>query len=135
MRIHAPLKLACGLAFLVPVLTIGCQPTRGFCQASADCESEFFGVEIPDAAGKADDDVAVCIANQDGLLAGFRANDEEICQEAANALEAYYACVGSEFADSSDGCDAVGEDCENEFQDFQEVQQDINGDECSQNET
>ena len=38
----------------------GCFPR---CEASADCDAEIFGVAI-DAAGSADDDVAVCIANQ-----------------------------------------------------------------------
>lgn len=136
MRIPAFSSVACGLALLAPVLTAsGCSSSRGFCEASADCDAEIFGVAI-DAAGSADDDVAVCIANQDGQTAALRANEEEACHDVANARDAYFACVGSEFAGgSNDGCDAVNDDCDNELDDLQDALQEIDGDECSQNET
>ena len=115
------------------VLLGGCSASQGFCEASADCDREFFGQAI-DAAGDADDDVAVCVAVQDGQTAALRANEEEECQEVANAREAYFACVASEFASGTDGCDAVEEDCDNELDDLREAQQDVSGDECTSSE-
>ena len=81
-------------------LVLGCSASRGFCEASADCDSEVFGFEI-DAAGDADDDVAVCTANQDTTLRALRANEEDECHKAADALETYFACVANSFAASS----------------------------------
>ena len=121
------------LPLLVIAVMAGCSGSRGFCEASADCDAEIFGQAI-DAAGDADDDVAVCVAIQDGQTAALRANDEDECKEVANAREAYFACVASEFGGGTDGCDAVSEDCDNELDDLQEALQDINGDECTSSE-
>lgn len=116
-------------------LVVGCSSTRGFCEASADCDSSdpFFGFEA-DAAGDSDDDIAVCTANQDTTLRALRANEEDECHAAADALEAYFACVANEFAGGQDGCDAVNEECDDELDDVQEANEDINGDECSASE-
>lgn len=125
------LVLPCvGLLWLV----VGCSSSRGFCEASADCDEEFFGIEVPDAAGSADDDVAVCTAQQDARIAALRANEEDECHAVADALEAFNACVASEFAGGEDGCDAVQEKCDNERDDLQEALSDQDGDECSSRE-
>ncbi len=111
-------------------LVVGCSATRGFCEASADCDDfQFFGVET-DAAGDSDDDIAVCTANQDASLRALRANEEDECHAAADALDAYFACVANEFAGGQDGCDAVGKECDDELDDVREANEDINGDEC-----
>ncbi|MDP2346056.1 MAG: hypothetical protein Q8O67_34280 [Deltaproteobacteria bacterium] len=126
MRIFLP------LAAVVAVVSGSCSASRGFCEASADCDAEIFGQAI-DAAGDADDDVAVCTALQDGQTAALRANEEEECQDVASAREAYFACVASEF-DGDNGCDAVSEDCDDELDDLAEAQEDVSGDECTSSE-
>ena len=118
--------------FLV-VAAAGCSSTRGYCEASSDCDSEVFGFEVDDA-GDAEDSVGVCTANQDARLSALRANEEDECHEVANALDAYFACVANEFAGGEDGCDAVNDECDDELEDFQDAQADINGDECSASE-
>jgi hypothetical protein len=113
----------------------GCSsPARGYCEASADCDLEFLGIAIDDASD-ADDAVAVCTAQQDAQTAALRANEEEECLAVADARDAYHACVGAEFNGGADGCDAVAEDCANEFDDLQDAKQEVNGDECSSSET
>jgi hypothetical protein len=116
----------CGL-FLVG----GCSATRGFCEASADCDGAFV---LLDASGDSDDDVAVCTAEQDTILRALRANEEDECQEAADALDAWHACVASEFAGGEDGCDAITDECESELDDLQDAASEIDGNECSASE-
>lgn len=123
-------RAACGLALGLS-LVAGCSPTRGYCEASADCDDFVFGI---DSSGDADDDVAVCSANVDGTLAALRANEEEECQEFANALEAYFACASNAFAGGEDGCDAISEECEDELEDAGEASEDIKPGECSSSE-
>lgn len=132
MRRSLPLS-----ALLLASLTVvvGCfSPARGFCEASADCDQEIFGIAI-DAAGDSDDDVAVCTAQQDAQTAALRANEEDECLAVADARDAYFSCVGNEFNGGADGCDAVVEDCDNELDDLQDALQEVNGDECSSSET
>lgn len=121
------------LCSALAALVAGCSASRGFCEASADCDAEIFGIAI-DAAGDADDSVAVCAAQQDGVTAALRANAEEECLAVADAREKYFACVGNEFAGGEDGCDAVNEACDDEFEDLLDAQQEVSGDECTQNE-
>lgn len=116
-----------------PLGLVGCSNTRGFCEASADCDTDVFGFEI-DAAGDSDDDVNVCIVNQDTQLRALRANEEDECHALADALDAYYACVAAEFADSKDGCDAVNDDCDDELDDVRDANADIDGNECTASE-
>jgi hypothetical protein len=71
---------------------------------------------------------------QDGQTRALRANDEDECQQVANAREAYFACVANEFAGGQDGCDAVNEECDNELDDLQEALEDVSGDECTSSE-
>lgn len=131
------MRISHALASVALATTLaGCSATRGYCEAAADCDdafAEIFGQAIDDA-GDSDDDVAVCTASQDGQTAALRANEEEECQAAASARDAYFSCVASEFAGGEDGCDAVREACDNEFDDLQEALQDINGDECTSSE-
>ncbi|MBM4282026.1 MAG: hypothetical protein FJ137_15125 [Deltaproteobacteria bacterium] len=130
---------------LLVALTAACSPSRGYCAAASDCDREILGVPIPDAAGNDDDSAAVCAVNVDTEIAALRANEEKECQALAAALERFYACVANEFAQKSDGCDALfgGSDigqnetdgpCDNEFDDVQDARADINGDECSSQE-
>ena len=114
---------------------LGCSsPARGFCEASADCDAAIFGIAI-DAAGDSDDDVAVCTAEQDAQNSALRANEEDECHAVADARDAYFACVGSEFSGGEDGCDAVNDACKDELDDLQSALTDVNGDECTSNET
>lgn len=117
-------------------LLVGCSSgSRGFCEASADCDAEIPFTDFDfDAAGDADDSVAVCSANQDAILRSLRANEEEECRAVADALDAYFACVAAEFADGGDGCDAVNDECKSELDDVQDAQADVNGNECTANE-
>lgn len=124
--------LLSGLAVLG--LVQACSASRGFCEAHADCEREFFGVVIPDQSGDADDSVNVCVANQDGFVRALRANEEEECQVAADAYEVYMACIASEFARDDDGCDVLEDECEDELDDLNDALSDIDGNECSSSE-
>ncbi len=116
------------------LLTSCTSPARGFCEASADCEREFLGVTIPDSAGDADDSVAVCTVQQEGQLRALRANEEDECQEAANAFEIYMACITTEFQKDGDGCDVFEDECEDELDDLNDALRDIDGNECSSSE-
>ncbi len=111
-----------------------CSPARGFCEAHADCSRDFFGIEIPDEAGSAPDSVEVCVVNQEGRVRALRANEEEECHRAADALEIFMACVGDAFGREGDGCDALEDNCEDERDDFQDALQELSGNECTQNE-
>lgn len=114
---------------------MGCSAaTSGYCEAHADCEVEFVGIVIPDQAGSADDSVAVCAANQNAYLSSLRANEEEECQDAANATEAYMACIAQAFAEDGDGCDVIQDECEDERDDMNDALGKIDGNECSENE-
>lgn len=127
----APLLLA---ALLASGLVGACSPARGFCEANADCRREILGVEIPDSAGSADDSIAVCTANQEGQVRALRANEELECRAAADAIEAFQACIGAAFADNTDGCEVLDEDCDDERDDMNDALEDIDGDECSAGE-
>jgi len=125
--------LVCAIPTALVVLA-GCSPARGFCEAHADCERDFFGVDIPDQSGDADDSIGVCIANQEGFVAALRANEEDECQAAANAYEIFMACIADEFAKDDDGCDVLEDECEDERDDLNDAIGDIDGNECSSNE-
>ncbi len=89
---------------------------------------------IPDAAGDADDSVNVCTAQQEGQLRALRANEEEECQEAANAFEIFMACIGAEFRENDDGCEVFDDECEDERDDLNDALSEIDGNECSSSE-
>jgi hypothetical protein len=115
-------------------LTGSCSSASGFCQAAADCEREIFGVVVPDQAGSADDSVNVCTVEMDGQVRALRANEEAECQEAADKLEVFMACISAAFAEEKDGCDVFDNECEDELDDFQDALADIDGGECGSNE-
>jgi hypothetical protein len=123
---------------LVPALAgglaTGCSPARGFCEAHADCDREFLGIVIPDAAGDADDSLAVCTLEQEGRIRALRANEEAECQEAAEKMEVYMACIGAAFGENPDGCDVLEDDCGDELDDMNDALADIDGNECSSSE-
>lgn len=113
----------------------GCSAaTSGYCEAFADCEVEFIGVVIPDQAGTADDSVAVCTANQNAFLSSLRANEEKVCQLAADATEAYMACIAQAFAEDDDGCEVIQDECDDERDDMNDALGNIDNNECSENE-
>jgi hypothetical protein len=115
-------------------LASACSPARGYCEAHADCEREFIGIVIPDAAGDADDSVGVCVVEQEGRVRALRANEEKECQEAADKLEIYMACIGAEFSNNPDGCEVIEDDCDDELDDLNDALREIDGNECSSNE-
>jgi hypothetical protein len=119
---------------LVGGLASACSPARGFCEAHADCEREFLGVVIPDAAGDADDSVDVCTVEQEGRIRALRANEERECRDAADKLEIYMACIGAAFADNPDGCEVIEDECDDELDDLNDALARIDGNECSSNE-
>lgn len=127
--------LAAPIGFALLAASVGCtsQSVRGYCAAHADCERDFFGINIPDEAGNENDSVDVCSANKQGDLNALRANEEPKCHEYADALEVFFACIGSEFADSNDGCDVLDDECKDELDDVSDALNDI-GDDCSSNE-
>jgi hypothetical protein len=128
---HLPRLLAAvGALALVGACT---SSARGFCEADADCDREFFGVAI-DSSGDADDSVDVCTVNQEGFVRALRANEEEECQVAADKFEVLMACIAAEFADDNDGCDVLESKCEDERDDVNDAFGDIDGNECSSNE-
>lgn len=131
---NTPWRLFLAPLGLALVGTIGCSSSRGFCEAHADCEREFIGIVIPDQAGNEPDDVAVCMANNDGFVASLRANEEPECQEVAEKYEIYMACIGNEFANNDDGCEVLDEDCDDELDDYQDALNDVDGNECSAGE-
>jgi hypothetical protein len=114
---------------------MGCSPaTTGYCQAHADCEREFLGIVLPDEAGGADDSVAVCTANKNAFLASLRANEEAVCQSAADATEVYMGCIAQAFAGNDDGCEVIDEECDDELDDMNDALNKIDPGECSENE-
>jgi hypothetical protein len=128
---------------LVPLaaiaVTAACSPVGGYCEAAAECddrEAQFLGL---DPVGESNDSVNVCVAQSEGVIRTLRANEEEGCQEEADALLAYYACVADTFrADPRDACDGLVFDpdrnpCFDELDDFFDSAGD-NGDDCSPNE-
>jgi NTP pyrophosphatase (non-canonical NTP hydrolase) len=65
--------------------------------------------------GNSDDSAGVCVAQQDTRVQSLRANSEDICQEAADAWEAYMRCAIEE------GCDAweiLESECKDELGDY-----------------
>jgi len=128
--------LAAPIGIALLAASVGCtsQSARGYCEAHAECERDFLGINIPDQAGNEPDSVAVCAAIQTGNLNSLRANEEEECQEYAELLEIYMACIGSEFADNGDGCDAIEDECKDELDDVNDALVRIDGDECTANE-
>lgn len=134
------------LPFLLAVLplatlvaTAACSPVAGYCEAAAECddrEALFLGL---DPVGESNDSVNVCIAQSEGTLRTLRANEEEGCQEEADALLAYYACVADTYrADPGDACDGLVFDedrnpCFSELDDFFDAAGD-NGDDCRADE-
>ncbi len=122
-----------GLAALAA--TVGCSSSAGgYCAAHADCEREFFGVIIPDEAGNENDDIAVCTANKQGQLNALRANEEDECHFYADALDIYFGCIASEFANDDDGCKVLDGECDDELDDVNDALKDIDGNECGSNE-
>lgn len=137
------------LRFFLPALALGAalgctSPSRGYCAAAAECDER---EAVLDPVGEDNDSLEVCVANQDGFLRTLRANEEQRCQDAANAWEAYMACVAQVYAeDEGDACDGFrggvlngllgnssDNPCEDELTDFGEIAQDL-GDDCSPNE-
>jgi hypothetical protein len=118
-------------------VTAACSPVRGFCEAAAECDDREAG--LLDFVGESNDSVNVCIANEEGTLRVLRANEEEGCQEEADARLAYFACVADAYrADPGDACDGfvLSDDrnpCFSELDDFFDAAAD-NGDDCSPNE-
>lgn len=109
-----------GLGFL---LLVGCSSSgRQYCEAAAECDEELpiFGFPI-DGVGNASDSVDVCTADTDGYLQSLRQNSEQVCQDLADAYDAWIACIVVEEAD----CDAWYDDeCDNEREDIRELRND-----------
>lgn len=122
----------------------GCTPARTYCEAQAECDDLQARPPLGlDLVGADNDSVDVCVANVDGTLATLRANEEAICQEAAQAYEIYMACVARVFTDEpGDACDALSlplpfggrsNPCDDELDDYFDALGDA-GDDCSPNE-
>jgi hypothetical protein len=133
-----PSKLLAAPVGLALAGLMGCSSaTTGYCQAHADCEREFLGVVLPDEAGSADDDIAVCTANKNAFLSSLRANEETVCQNAADATEVYMACIAQAFAEGDDSCDLTDPTktkCDDELDDMNDALNKIDPGECSENE-
>jgi hypothetical protein len=118
----------------------GCNPVRGYCEAAAECDDREAGLPFGrDFVGESNDSANVCVADEEGAIRALRANEEEGCQEEADARLAYFACVADVYArDPGDACDGLvfNDDrnpCFAEMDDFFDALVD-NGDDCSPNE-
>lgn len=117
-----------------------CSPVRGYCEAAAECDDREAGLPFGrDFVGESNDSVNVCVANEEGFIRTLRANEEDGCQQEADARLAYFACVADTYrADPGDACDGLVFDqdrnpCFSELDDFFDASSD-NGDDCSPNE-
>jgi len=107
--------------------------TGQYCQAAGECDEEIriipiIGEFVPvDGVGNSDDSVAVCQAEVDGYLSALRANSEDVCQELADAHEAFMLCAIDEGS-----CDAwTRDDCDRERDDIRDLEDDAGG-RCSE---
>jgi hypothetical protein len=136
--------LSLGLLSIVAAVA-GCNATRTYCEAAADCERDAFPFEAGDDAGNEPDSIAVCTEQQAGRLRALRVNEEDECRALADAIERFQACVAGEFASGEDGCDALfgGDEltrserdgpCDNEFDDVLDAERDVDDNECTASE-
>jgi hypothetical protein len=124
----------------------GCSNARGFCAAAGECDRETASVFLGgnDTVGSSNDSVDVCVAQEEGYLRALRANEEKACSQAADAWDAYMACVAQAYADDgADGaCDALSNPvlidnhpCDGELNDYGDALRDANnGGDCSATE-
>jgi hypothetical protein len=129
------------LLALVPLavvaVTAACSPIRTYCEAAAECDD--LEARLLDPVGESNDSVNVCVADQEGAVRVLRANEEEGCQEQADALLAYYACVADAYVqDPGDACDGFifssdRNPCFSELDDVLDAAGD-NGDDCRADE-
>lgn len=88
-----------------------------YCAMGGKCD-DIAGLFFDPVRGSSSDSVDVCAVNVETQLAALRANSESICSQAANAYEAYLACVIEE------GCDAfklAEPDCKDEYDNWQDL--------------
>lgn len=128
------------IALIALAIAPACSPVRGYCEASAECDDREAGPPFGrDFVGESNDSVGVCIADEEGTIRVLRANEEDGCQEEADARLAYFACVADTYGgDPGDACDALvfnadRNPCFNELDDFFDAAVD-NGNDCSPNE-
>lgn len=124
-------------------VTAACSPVGGFCEAAGECDdrdAQIFPLGV-DFVGESNDSINVCVAESEGRIRTLRANEEDGCQEEADAQLAYYACVADTYrADPGDACDALVNDpdrnpCAGELDDyFDALSDNIASGDCSQNE-
>lgn len=106
-------------------LCAGCtSPARGYCEAAAACDEPG---AVFDAVGESDDSVDVCTAEAEGSLAVLRANDEPECADAADALEAFYACVRDKHAEGEECAGLRGGNDNECLDDLSEVDESLDG--------
>jgi hypothetical protein len=85
------IRKICSSLFLASTLA-SCSPSAAFCDHINACNT---GPDDNKDSDKGSDDVAVCTATQEGLLAGLRANAESECGALANALDSLHQCEGA----------------------------------------
>ena len=122
MNARTLLLLAAGAVLALPACN---NVTRPFCEAAANCD-EFLAF---DPVGSSDDSVDVCIVDQETKLRALRASSENICQDLADATEAFMVCAGEQ--GDCDGFQLVQNDCSDEIGDVQDLTERA-GDDCNE---
>lgn len=105
------------------VVTGGCT-AQNLCNKEAQCQDEENDRQLEA------DSTAVCVEQLNGQLAALRANEEDDCQELANALEAVLACKAGLKCDDYFENDLGGE-CDDQLDDLEDAQENADGLECT----
>ena len=95
--------------FVVTVLSSGCG-YQSYCAKIEECSEQKLGEEFQQ----------ICVIENEGLLEEYRANEEEICQELADAKEEMDLCrLNQECKDFNNA--AGGEACQDKVTRFEDL--------------
>ena len=95
--------------FVVTALSAGCG-YQSYCAKIEECSEQKLGEEFQQ----------ICVIENEGLLEEYRANEEEICQELADAKEEMDLCrLNQECKDFNNA--AGGEACQDKVKRFEDL--------------
>ena len=95
----------------------GCS-ARNYCNKKAECADEDGDPLEPDSIG-------VCVANVEGEIDGYFANQEEECLAVGDARQRLYACMATLSCNDFEDSDLGGE-CDDELDDLDRARDDLN---------
>jgi hypothetical protein len=117
-------RVALSLLALAAVASSTACTAQSFCNKRAECLADEADIELED------DSIAVCVAEFDASINTLRANEEDDCQQLADATVALRACQAGLKCDDFFESDLGGE-CDDQLDDFEDAQEDAAGSQCT----